>query len=781
MLDSCITRVGALCGVLALSGVFTALSAAPELRVERNGVAVAVSSLQGWTPSLKSEVFSVGGQLAELAPLSYSISGYTLRRPASSKLTGSDVKVLQLDVSLVASSAPTHDGKTVVDEFAQAWPGVNPDDALVLIAWVSEGSVSRFAPLSFSKAAPYRPARFSGKIDLKSGEEDGYPLLLCWSGGRFVPGAASEARGLARRAATMNDKATLLRLAGEGIDLAAVDAWGNTLAHDAAGAGAVDCLKLLAERKVALRTVNAAGFTPLEVACSRGRTRAVGALLANGVAGGRRTQDSQSPLYLASIHGHLPVVRALLAAKVQPDEVTASCYTAISGALNEAHTDVADTLLMAKATFDFSSENSHRVLLWHCSQADEHMVRYFLLHGTKVKKEIDGRYPLVEAARKGSAALATLLLQAGAQPEVIDEYGKTPLVFACIAGNAAFAKALLAAGAKVNGVAGDGGTALHAATRSGNTELVEALLKAGARPDARQKHGLTPLELGVIVGSWDVVECLVRAGARLDRASPFFGEQLESVLRGDHEVLLAQLLQSGLSPDHKLVGEWTLRRLAKASGASRCERLLAEAGAVLDEEKPARIADSKLDPGFKLLSGQMPEDPRPDEPDLGGADLDLRVLIGPDGVPAFVEIEQCTDKMLCLGLTNMVKSWRFTPPTRQGRPVAVWASQQIHYASMRERMLARPQYDVPPKLKNGVKPKYPFDARVRGQMGEVVLAFRVDETGRVRMPMVVKSSGLVFEQPALDAIRKFTFTPAMSNSKPVPCVVHMPIIFSLNP
>lgn len=68
--------------------------------------------------------------------------------------------------------------------------------------------------------------------------------------------------------------------------------------------------------------------------------------------------------------------------------------------------------------------------------------------------------------------------------------------------------------------------------------------------------------------------------------------------------------------------------------------------------------------------------------------------------------------------------------------------------------------DAPPRV---VYQAAPVDAALSRQApGWARIAFQVDSRGRVRSPKAVDSSDSVFEQPALDAVKKWRFEPTPS-------------------
>lgn len=74
-----------------------------------------------------------------------------------------------------------------------------------------------------------------------------------------------------------------------------------------------------------------------------------------------------------------------------------------------------------------------------------------------------------------------LLLEHGANPNVVDSVGSTPLIEAAWQSNLPLVKALLAKGAAPNYKRPDNGfTALKAAVATNKTDVVQALKAAGA-------------------------------------------------------------------------------------------------------------------------------------------------------------------------------------------------------------------------------------------------------------------------------------------------------------
>lgn len=74
--------------------------------------------------------------------------------------------------------------------------------------------------------------------------------------------------------------------------------------------------------------------------------------------------------------------------------------------------------------------------------------------------------------------------------------------------------------------------------------------------------------------------------------------------------------------------------------------------------------------------------------------------------------------------------------------------------------------DGPTVLKT-VIPQYPPKAHAAAEEGRVRVCFDVDETGLVLNPVVLASSGEVFEQAVLEAVTTSRFLPARQGGIPV--------------
>ncbi len=129
----------------------------------------------------------------------------------------------------------------------------------------------------------------------------------------------------------------------------------------------------------------------------------------------------------------------------------------------------------------------------------------------------DGDTALLKAMSNGDSPATRLLIERGANLEVVNAIGYTPLQFAAGLEHTALAKLLVDKGANVNSRAGRLPALIHA-TRTSNLELVDYLLARGANPNQAASDGSTALiwACGPGAGHIAVVESLVSHGAKVD-------------------------------------------------------------------------------------------------------------------------------------------------------------------------------------------------------------------------------------------------------------------------
>ena len=187
-------------------------------------------------------------------------------------------------------------------------------------------------------------------------------------------------------------------------------------------------------------------------------------------------------------------------------------------------------------------------------RGDAAVARAELQKGADVNAvEPDGTSALHWAAYRNDADLAEALIRAGARVETANRYGVRPLSLASQGGYAAIVTILLAAGADPNIALPSGETPLMAAARSGSVRSVEALLARGAAVDAREPaRSQTALMWAAAEGHVDVVRALARAGASVSARSKSGFTPLLFAAREGHIQAVGALLDAGARLDESL-------------------------------------------------------------------------------------------------------------------------------------------------------------------------------------------------------------------------------------
>src|SRR4030095_2246277 len=169
--------------------------------------------------------------------------------------------------------------------------------------------------------------------------------------------------------------------------------------------------------------------------------------------------------------------------------------------------DVAELLLAKGANANARAARGQTALMWAAAQQHPDVVKVLLAHGADIRARSEvwsqmmavpphglplynrviphgGDTALLFAARSGDLRSATLLVDAGANPNDADAWGVSATMMAAHAGFAEIVELLLERGADPN-AAKPRFTALHAAIMQRNSKMVTALLDHGADPHAR--------------------------------------------------------------------------------------------------------------------------------------------------------------------------------------------------------------------------------------------------------------------------------------------------------
>ncbi|KAF2948651.1 uncharacterized protein [Oryza sativa Japonica Group] len=229
-------------------------------------------------------------------------------------------------------------------------------------------------------------------------------------------------------------------------------------------------------------------------------------------AGGVRSRCGRGALHLAAANGRTHVCRFLLEGLGLPvDALSASGETPLLLAATFGHTSTAAYLLDRGADPSTPDPNGGDTPLhWAAYNGDRELAKLLLLRGADVGAANPRGTALHVAAARGHAAVVSVLLNHGADPNKIANIVFTPLVSSLLGGSLECMKLLIQAGANVNGAGFNGATPLLlACSRTGSIGFIKCLVESGADPNIPDELDRLPIEIAAIHAEREVIEVLL--------------------------------------------------------------------------------------------------------------------------------------------------------------------------------------------------------------------------------------------------------------------------------
>ena len=190
-----------------------------------------------------------------------------------------------------------------------------------------------------------------------------------------------------------------------------------------------------------------------------------------------------------------------------------------------------------------------------------------------------GRSALHRAAEGGRIHIADLLLKHGADVDLPNSSGDSALSLASYKGQIEMLRLLLQHGADVNFKNETGFSPLHRAAQNGHLDVARYLLGSGADVGSRDKDGQTPLYQASYWGQVEVTELLIQHGADVGSRGNGDWVPLHAASQQGQVKIAELLIQHGADVGSRNSNDWTPLHSASQHGHIKMAELLIQHGA----------------------------------------------------------------------------------------------------------------------------------------------------------------------------------------------------------
>lgn len=183
--------------------------------------------------------------------------------------------------------------------------------------------------------------------------------------------------------------------------------------------------------------------------------------------------------------------------------------------------------------------------------------------------------PLVETVKTGDIKrVKSMLKKKTTNINEVDPEGLTSLMVATIANDSAMAVVLLEAGANPDIQSKSGMSALHAAAFNNRDGIVQLLISYRADPNLVDSKGRTPIMVAAQMGNTNPITYLAQAGASLEVRDLRGNTPLMLACGGRHLGALDELLERGANPNCRDLQGRTPLMLLAVHGEDEMVRIL---------------------------------------------------------------------------------------------------------------------------------------------------------------------------------------------------------------
>ena len=235
-------------------------------------------------------------------------------------------------------------------------------------------------------------------------------------------------------------------------------------------------------------------------------------------------------------------------------------------------TPLALALLMS-AGLSQAADPSDSRLVEAARNQDQKAVRALLAQKVDVNaRSSDGSTALLWLAHWNDLDTANLLLGAGADANIANDFQTTPLAEACTNGNSPFVRSLLKSGANPNTAVATGETPLMTCAKTGSVDAVRMLIEYGAKVNAKEpKENQTALMWAAAERHPDVVQALIDAHADLTAHTKQGFTAIHFAARLGNVDSIKELLAAGVDVNFLTQAEGAQNRVSNFLGIAKSQ------------------------------------------------------------------------------------------------------------------------------------------------------------------------------------------------------------------
>lgn len=271
----------------------------------------------------------------------------------------------------------------------------------------------------------------------------------------------------------------------------------------AARHGALEIVKIAVELPASnIDTQTATGKTPLILAAREGHEEIVSHLLAKGASLEITDNQGKTALHHAIINGKEAIAEQLIN-KMSIEQINLPDKNGNTPLMLAAKQDqyyIFDILQKKPgiSITDFNQEGGTAITYLMDPAKLDSICMLLGKHGQIDMPITDDNNRLIHyAAEMGVASAVRLLIDSGANINLLNDEGKSPLMLAVINGLTDVVQLLLEKGCNINSKNSDGYTSLHLAVEYQNEDVIKMLLAGGADYTLKNNEGLTPLDIAI--------------------------------------------------------------------------------------------------------------------------------------------------------------------------------------------------------------------------------------------------------------------------------------------